>query len=93
MDPVFTIDLRNDLDNEETLHFYMISKHGLSKTEPLLNKHWKKMSAICFQNIAQILPDDEVISKVRRLLNERLDRKLTIDHVREAIFTNMLQLT
>lgn len=90
-DLVFSIDLRDGLDDEEAHFFYLISKPGMSR-KGLLDSLWKKISALCYDNIVNAILTDGVISKIRTTLTKETGCKLTNDELRNAIDENIFQL-
>jgi len=90
-DLVFSIDLRDGLDDEEAHFFYLISKPGMSR-KGLLDNLWKKISALCYDNIVNAILTDGVISKIRTTLTKETGCKLTNDELRSTIEENIFQL-
>ena len=88
---VFTIDLKDGLDDEEAEYFYLISKWGISR-KGLLDRLWRKMSTLCYDNIVAAILSDEVISKLRVLLNKQSGGNVKDEDVRLAIENNIFQL-
>ncbi len=88
---VFSIDLRDGLDDEEVQQFYLISKAGMSRKK-LLDNTWKKMSALCYDNIVNAILNEQVVSKIRTVLNKENKVRLTDDDVRSTIEANIFQL-
>jgi len=89
---VFTIDLKDGLDEEEAEYFYLISKSGISRKN-LLDRLWRKMSTLCYDNIVAAILSDEVISKLRALLNKQSGANVRHEDVRSAIENNIFQLS
>ncbi len=90
-DLVFTIDLRDGLDDDEAYYFYLISKPGMSRKN-LLDNLWQKISALCYDNIVSAILTDGVISKIRTALTKQTGHKVTDDELRTAIEENIFQL-
>lgn len=90
-DLIFTIDFRDGLDDEEARCFYLISKHGMSRKN-LLNNLWRKISALCYDNIISAILTDEVIAKIRTTLTKQTGYRVADDELRDAIEENILQL-
>jgi predicted type IV restriction endonuclease len=90
-DLVFNIDLRDGLDDEEAQHFYLISKHGMSR-KGLIDKVWQKISALCYDNIVTAIFTDDVISKIRTTLSKQTGCRLNNEELRDALEENILQL-
>lgn len=90
-DLIFTIDLRDGLDDDEANYFYLISKAGMSRKN-LLSKLWKKISALCCDNIVNAILTDDVISKIRTTLSKQTGYNTTNDELRTAIEENIFQL-
>lgn len=91
-DLIFTIDLRDGLDNDEAQSFYLISKDGMSRKN-LLNNVWKKMSALCYDNIVNTILSDEVITRIRSVLAKQTGYgQITNEDIRTTIEENIFQL-
>ena len=90
-DLIFTVDLMDGLSEEEALHFYMISKHGIGRKN-LLEESWRKIRALSYDNIIGAVLSDEVVTKIRKVLSKQTGYKLTDDELRSAIEENILQL-
>jgi len=90
-DLIFTIDLRDGLDDDEVNCFYLISKPGMSR-KGLLDNLWQKISALCYDNIIGAILTDDVISKIRTTLSKQTGYKVTNDELRTAIEENIFQL-
>lgn len=90
-DLVFTIELRDGLDEEEAYFFYLISKHGMSRKN-LLRNLWKKISTLCYENIVSAILNEDVMSKIRTVLIKQTGFKVTNDEVRNVIENNIFQL-
>lgn len=91
-DIVFTIELMDGLDDEEAYYFYLISKHGMSRKNLLLNL-WQKISTLCYDNIVSAILTEDVISKIRMVLTKKTGFKVTDDEVRNVIENNIFQLS
>ncbi len=91
-DLVFTIDLRDGIDDDEAYYFYLISKAGLSRKD-LLKNLWQKISALCYDNIINTILTNDVISKIRTTLSKQTGCKINNDELRIAIEENIFQLT
>jgi len=90
-DLIFTIDLRDGLDDDEAHYFYLISKPGMSRKN-LLNNLWQKISTLCYDNIVNAILTDDVISKIRTALSKQTGYRVTNDELRDAIEQNIFQL-
>ena len=91
-DLVFTIELRDGLDDDEAYFFYLISKDGMSRKNLLLNL-WQKISTLCYDNIVTAILSEDVISKIRSTLSKQTGfNKVTNDDVRNVIEENIFQL-
>lgn len=90
-DLVFTIDLRDGLDDEEAYWFYLISKHGMSRKN-ILDNLWRKISALCYDNIVNVILTEDVVVKIRTNLTKQFSCKLTNEEVRSAVEENVFQL-
>jgi predicted type IV restriction endonuclease len=89
---VFTIDLKDGLDDYEAFKFYLISRFGLSRKN-LLEKAWKKISALCYDNIVEAILTDGVITRIRTTLCKMSGCVLADDEVRQTIEENIFQLS
>jgi predicted type IV restriction endonuclease len=90
-DLVFTIDLRDGLDDDEANFFYLISKAGMMRKN-LLKNLWGKISALCYDNIVNAILTDQVISKIRTTLSKQTGQWVTNEELRDAIEENIFQL-
>ena len=90
-DLVFTIDLRDGLDDEEAYWFYLISKHGMSRKN-ILDNLWRKISALCYDNIVNVILTEDVVVKIRTNLTKQFSCKLTNEEVRAAVEENVFHL-
>ena len=90
-DLVFSIDLRDGLDEQEAQFFYLISKAGMSK-KGLIENLWQKISALCYENILNAILTDGVISKIRTTLTKETGCRLTNDDVRGTLETKIFQI-
>lgn len=90
-DLVFTVDLKDGLDETEAEHFYLISKAGMAR-KGLLDKLWRKMSTLCNENIVATVLTDDVVSKIRAVLNKRSAANVSDDDVRGALENILYQL-
>lgn len=90
-DLIFTIDLKDGLDKDEATNFYLISKVGMSRKN-LLDNLWKKMSALCYDNIVNVILTDQVITRIRGILTDQTGCNVTNDELRTAIEENIFQL-
>lgn len=86
---IFTIDLLDGLDSEEADHFYLISKHGMSK-KYLLEKKWQKISALSSENLREALLSEEVVSKIRNALLKQTGYKVTNEEIRCVLMSREL---
>jgi predicted type IV restriction endonuclease len=92
-DLVFTVDLRDGLDDEEANYFYLISKFGMRRKK-LLENHWRRISALCEDNVMNAILADDVVAKIRSVLSKQTGyKKLTNEEVRAKIEENIFQLT
>lgn len=89
---VFTIDLKDGLDDDEAFNFYLISKNGLSRKN-LLDKAWQKISALCYDNIVEAILTDGVITRIRTTLSKTTRCPLNDVEVRQTIEENIFQLS
>lgn len=90
-DLIFTIDLRDGLDDDEANCFYLISKPGMYR-KGLLDNLWQKISTLCYDNIVGAILTEDVISKIRITLSKQTGYKVTNDELRTAIEENIFQL-
>ena len=89
---VFTIDLKDGLDDDEAFNFFLISKNGLSRKN-LLDRAWQKISALCYDNIVEAILTDGVITRIRTTLSKTTSCALKDDEVRQTIEENIFQLS
>lgn len=89
---VFTIDLKDGLDDDEAFNFYLISKNGLARKN-LLDKVWQKISALCYDNIVEAILTDGVITRIRTTLSKATCCPLKDSEVRQTIEENIFQLS
>jgi predicted type IV restriction endonuclease len=89
---VFTIDLKDGLDDDEAFNFYLISKNGLSRKN-LLERAWQKISALCYDNIVEAILTDGVITRIRTTLSKATSCPLKDEEVRQTIEENIFQLS
>jgi predicted type IV restriction endonuclease len=90
-DHVFTLDLRDGLDDTERHYFYLLSRHGMTR-KGLLDKVWHKLNTLSHDSLMNAVLTDDVITKIRIALNREYSGKLTQAEVRAAVETNLLQL-
>ncbi len=90
-DLVFSIELRDGLDDDEAYYFYLLSKTGMARKQ-LLDKLWQKISALCYDNIVNAILTDDVISKIRATLSKQTGCRITNEELRASIENNILQL-
>jgi hypothetical protein len=89
---VFTIDLKDGLDDSEAFNFYLISKYGFARKN-LLDKAWQKISALCYDNIVAAILTDGVITRIRTTLCKISGCSLKDEEVRQTIEENIFQLS
>lgn len=89
---VFTIDLKDGLDDREALHFYAISKSGLSR-DGFLETAWRQISMLCYDNIVATILSDAVITRIRTTLGETTGCPLDDDDIRQTIEEHIFQLS
>ena len=90
-DLVFSIELRDGLDDDEAYYFYLLSKTGMARKQ-LLEKLWQKISALCYDNIVNAILTDDVISKIRATLSKQTGCRITNEELRASLENNILQL-
>jgi hypothetical protein len=88
---IFTVDMMDGLDDQEAYWFYLISRHGLSR-KGLLEGIWRKVSALCYDNITNAILSDDVIAKIRKVLSKQTGYRATDEELRTAIEENVLHL-
>ncbi len=88
---VFTLDLRDGLDNTERHYFYLLSRHGMNRRN-LLEQLWEKIRALSYENLVSVLLTEDVITKIRTTLSKECGCKLSQEEVRNALETTILQL-
>ncbi len=90
-DPVFTVDLRQSVDDAGIQYFFLISKYGLSRKD-LLEKLWQKVNALSNDNLINAILSDGVVSKIKSILIKETGCKLTNEEVSSAIEKDLFQL-
>lgn len=90
-DLIWTVDMMDGVTDQEAYWMYLISRHGLARKN-LLEGIWKKVSAMCCDNIVSAILSEEVISKIRSVLVKQTGCRITDDELRSAIEENILQL-
>lgn len=90
-DLIFTVDMMDGLSDQEAYWFYLISKHGLTRKN-LLENIWRKVSALCCDNIVNAILSDDVIAKIRSVLSKETGFRVTDEELRTAIEENVLKL-
>jgi predicted type IV restriction endonuclease len=90
-DLIFTVDMMDGLNDQEAYWFYLISKNGLARKN-LLDNIWRKVSALCCDNIVNAILSDEVIARIRQALHKQTGYRATDEELRTAIEENVLQL-
>lgn len=88
---VFSIDLKNGLDDESAHRLNLISAYGFGR-KGLLDKLWLKTSALGYERLAAVLLNQEVIGKMRSILSKEAGIPLTHEEVQAAIERNLLRL-
>lgn len=89
---VFTIDLKDGLDDREALYFYALSKSGLSR-DGFLEAAWRQISVSCYDNIVATILSDAVIARIRTTLCDTTGCPLDDDDIRQAIEEHIFQLS
>ena len=90
-DLIFNVDLMDGLSDQEAYWFYLISRNGFSRKN-LLDDIWRKVSALCCDNIVNAILCDEVIAKIRLVLSKQTGYRITDEELRTAIEENVLKL-
>lgn len=90
-DQVFTVNLKNGLDEESAYRLTLISAYGFSR-KGLLDKLWLKLSTLGYERLAAALLNQEVISKIRSILNRETGVALTQEEVQAAVERTLLHL-
>lgn len=90
-DQVFTVNLKNGLDDESAYRLALISAYGFSR-KGLLEKLWLKLSTLSYERLASALLNQEVIGKIRSILSKEAGVTLTQEEVQAAVERNLLHL-
>ena len=90
-DLIFNVDLMDGLSDQEAYWFYLISRHGFSRKN-LLDDIWRKVSALCCDNIVNAILSDEVVAKIRLVISKQTGYRITDEELRTAIEENVLKL-
>lgn len=88
---VFTVNLKNGLDDESAYHLALISYYGLGR-RGLLEKLWLKISTLGYESLVAALLNQDVVAKIRSILSRESGVSLTQDEVQAAIERNLLHL-
>lgn len=92
-DLVFSIELRDGLDDDEAYYFYLLSKNGMSRKN-LLNNLWKKISTLCPDNIIAAILSEPVITRIRTTITKQSGfSNIDNDEIRAVIEDNFFQLS
>lgn len=89
-DLVFTIDLRDGLDDEDAYRLMLLSKAGLARCE-LLEKLWRKTVALSQQSLIAAILNEDVLNKIRAVLLREHDQALTVQEIQNAIEREVLR--
>lgn len=87
---VFEVDVKNGLDDEISYYLYLISRYGIT-SKGLLENLWVKTSALTYESLSSAILNEEVISKIRSVLNRESGSKLTNEEVKDAVEKRILQ--
>ncbi len=90
-DRVFSLDLREGLDKETGQYMYLISRHGMEHPGFIENL-WKKISALCYENIMETILSDQIIPQLRSCLCTKYGCNLSDKDVRRALENNIFDL-
>lgn len=88
---VFSVNLKNGLNDESAYHLTLISYYGFGR-KGLLEKLWLKLSTLSYESLISALLNQEVINKIRSILIRESGITLTQDEVQAAIERNILHL-
>lgn len=89
-DLVFTLDLRNGLDDESAYRLMLLSKAGIARRE-LLEKLWRKKIALSSESLGAAILNEEVLNKIRAILLRERACPLTNQEIQEAIERELLR--
>lgn len=89
-DLVFTIDLQNGLDDENAYRLVLLSKAGLTRGE-LLEKLWRKTMALSQQSLITAILSEDVLNKIRTILQREYGQALTTQDIQDAIEREVLR--
>lgn len=87
---VFSVDLRHGLSDEAVDCLYLISRYGI-KRKGLLEQLWAKASALTSESLISAILTEEVIARIRHILNKENDTRLTNKEVQDAVERIILQ--
>jgi len=88
---VFALDLREGLDNETGQYMYLLSRHGMEHPGFIENL-WKKISALCYENIMETILSDGIIPQLRACLCKKYGCNLSDKDVRRALENNIFDV-
>lgn len=88
---VFTVNLKNGLDDDSAYRLTLISAYGFSR-KGLLDKLWLKLSTLSYERLATALLNQEVIGKMRSILSKEAGVTLTQEEVQAAVERHLLHL-
>lgn len=88
---VFEVDIKSGLDDAISYYLYLISRHGIIN-KGLLENLWVKTSALTYESLSSAVLNEEVISKIRSVLNRESGSKLTNEEVKDAVERRILQI-
>ena len=81
---VFEANIKNGLDDDALDKLYALSRYGI-KRKGLLEQIWVKASALSPASVIRAILNEEVITKIRTIINKERDSQLSNQEVQEAV--------
>lgn len=87
---VFTFDLQDNLDNDTAYLLMLLSKKGIMRRD-LLDKLWRKRSALSPESLLATLFNEEVLNKMRAVLMRERQCPVSNQEIQDAIEREILR--
>ncbi|XOF33093.1 MAG: hypothetical protein ACL93V_13915 [Candidatus Electrothrix sp. YB6] len=81
---VFSVDLLDDLTQEDFDKLVLISRYGISRKN-LLKKLWNEVSVLSHENIISSILSEDVINKIRLVIKRDTGCNVENEKIQEAI--------